>query len=245
LLLSLLAVASGDTFYVGQVATEAVLSWEANSTWQRSDGSSFGALLPGPDDDVVFVRTNCSAPSGSVVGWTLLLESDVTVRSVSVSSLNECVASFVVGSTGWLRAQRVTASSQARVFLGNGNITAPLLVFQSTSYLAGVGSIAGQVSLLGGSVLFAGGNTFGKRCWPGSVATDSGPLNIDTLLVSGPAVIQGGTASSSVADGNAPATTLVAVGKLVVADGTTSLVFPTPGTYVTYGQVEVSGFVLA
>jgi hypothetical protein len=153
LLAVVLALVSAETFYVVEADAQTTWAWENSSSWTKSD-SSAGAV-PGPQDDVVFVRTSCAAGK-SALGRVLLLQSDVTVQSVTLASFGNCLTSFVVGPTGWLRAQRFTAAAGTRVSLGNGTITAPLLIFEGSSYLAGVGTIAGEVVLGGNSVLFAG-----------------------------------------------------------------------------------------
>jgi hypothetical protein len=230
-------------------------SWESASTWKRFDGSP--GVVPGASDDVVFVRKSCSAGKNDQLRWSLTLQSDVTVRSVTFSSFGYCLTSFVVGPTGALRVQRFTASNATRVFLQNGSITAPTLLFDTFSFLGGAGTITGEVVLTGQSTLFAGGASLvrnpvwliifflvgaagvGAGCWPGLVALDGGTLRIDTLRV-GPAVIQGGLPPDGSARRRGIAAGSAVVGRLVVSAGTvTRLVFLADGIFLRYNQLEV------
>jgi hypothetical protein len=149
-----LAIASAETLYVVEAVNATAWTWESVSTWQRANGSP--GVVPGASDDVVFVRKSCSACKMHQVGWSLTLQSDVTVRSVTFATLGYCLTSFVVGPTGSLRVQSFTAVNGTRVFLQNGSIVAPTLLFDSLSYLGGAGTITGEVVLQGQSTLFAG-----------------------------------------------------------------------------------------
>jgi hypothetical protein len=153
-LLSLAGLAAAETFFVAETNASATWAWENATTWRIADGSSPG-VLPGRNDDVVFVPSQCFVSVVPAQGTTLMLQSDVTVRSVTVGSLGLCLTSFFVGQTGWLRAQRVTAVTEARVFLDNGKISAPSVTLDF-SYLGGAGTISGEVNMTGGSTLFAG-----------------------------------------------------------------------------------------
>jgi hypothetical protein len=95
------------------------------------------------------------------------------------------------------------------------------------------------------SLSCAGDTSFGAGCWPGLLLTTGGSLNIDTLLI-GPAVIQGGSLSYTASTITLSSFTRdaaavdVVVGRLLVAAGTnTFLIFLSPGTYVTYAEIEV------
>jgi hypothetical protein len=153
-LLSFAAVAAAETFFVTETNESAIWVWENASTWRIADGSSPG-VLPGPNDDVVFVPSQCAVSIAPAQGTTLMLQSDVTVRSVTLGSLDLCLTSFYVASAGWLHAQRVTAVTEARVFLDRGNISAPSVTLDF-SYLGGAGTISGEVNVTDGSTLFAG-----------------------------------------------------------------------------------------
>jgi hypothetical protein len=166
------------------------------------------------------------------------------VRSVTFASPGPCEVSFVVGPTGWLRTQSFSATDEARVYLQNGNITAPLLDFDGMSYLGGAGTISGKVVLRGDSVLFAGTVYIGGGCWAGRTEIENGVLNIDTLRV-GPATIEGGYTVGILSPVPPPFNTSVVLGRLEVAAGTnTNIVFLLPGLFVTFNEVEVSARVV-
>jgi hypothetical protein len=152
-LIALLSLATADTFFVIETHAALMYAWEDNTTWTTASGS---VGLPGPDDDVVFVRQNCSLPLGSQEGWVLVLQSNVTVRSATFASLENCLTSFVVGSAGWLRVQSFSATAEARVFLDGGSITAATLLFDGAAYLDCIGRIEGEVVMRGNSTLIAG-----------------------------------------------------------------------------------------
>jgi hypothetical protein len=150
--LSFAALARAEIFFVAEAVRATTWAWEDVDTWLSANGSSPG-VLPGPDDDVVFERTNC--PAKAAQGYTLTLQSNVTVRSATFASLGFCLTSFVVAPSGWLHAANVSATNGTRVFLQNGNITATAVTLEG-SYLAGAGTISGEVVLGGHSTLFAG-----------------------------------------------------------------------------------------
>jgi hypothetical protein len=155
MVLALAALATAATMYIPEATLNGDLAWEeTDGTWITEDGSP--SKPPGPSDDVVLVRSKCAGPDFSN-RWSLQLNTDVTVRSVSMpTNAVGCVASLVIGSTGWLRTQSFSAGDGAEVFLDGGNITAPTMLFNGSTLLGGSGTVAGEVVLRGGALLMAG-----------------------------------------------------------------------------------------
>ncbi len=257
LVLFLVALASAETMYVTMDPPEIVgvasLAWEANGTWVTAEGTA--STVPGPNDDVV-----CVAAEGCrSAGWALSLTSEVFVRSVSISTSPDGCVSFVIEGGGWLHAESFNVSDRAKVYLNQGTISAPTLLFDLGAELGGSGTITGEVVMRGAAKLYAGESSrlaclplrrsagpvqVGAGCWPGFTLIENGMLSISTLRV-GPAVIQGGLlrlAANKIGGVDLPEVTWgVAVERLVVDAGTTTeLLFLSPGDFVTFKQIEVS-----
>ena len=149
--LLLVSLASADTVYVSERVQDLTLEWEANETWTTVDGNA--SSVPGPNDNVVFLRDVCTQNVGF-----LLLTTEVTVRSVSIMAKDgrQCVSSLVVDSGGWLHTQSFSAGAGAQLFLSEGSISAPVLLFDQGAMLGGSGAIQGEVVMRGDSFLLAG-----------------------------------------------------------------------------------------
>jgi hypothetical protein len=248
LLASCIALSWGDTLFLAEPSTAVTeVLWEQASSWLTAKGD---AAVPGPLDDLLFLRTGC----GSGNAWALKLNSDVSVRSLTVGSNGaSCMHSFVVELGAVLRADSFNASSSwSRVYLNGGRLVVPEVTFRNSAILGGSGAIEGEVALRGDSILYAGRLVVGDSCWPGYADVEQGLLNVTTLRV-GPAWIQGGfVAQSSVnltvvigdelVNVTQPAAWGVFAERFIVDANTTSqLVFLSPGVFVRFAQLVYLG----
>ena len=149
---ALLSFASAATVYVADPGLNSPMSWHAAVSWVDANGQKVAPPTVG--DDVVFVRSQtCKGHD-----W-LVLSQPVSVRSITLRAdwtdlASPCPVSLVIEAE--LSVGTFTATDAAQVFLNGGNITAPVLLFDSKAMLGGSGVIAGEVVLRGNATILSG-----------------------------------------------------------------------------------------
>jgi hypothetical protein len=170
LFLACLHLAAADTLFMRETNSAGAMAWTDATTWTFAGGAA--AHVPGPGDDVVFRDTACVQWGDS---W-VLLTTKATVHSVLIqanravdvngNAVGQCEASLVVqGPGGALTAASFTATTGAQVLLvSGGQLSCPVLLFDTGALLGGGGQVSGEVQLRGNAVAVTGGEQWPAVC---------------------------------------------------------------------------------